>query len=146
REQPKVAMSSSMPLSGWSQRTQIGSPQFRHDQGEDGHDLLYLAARGDAICAWRTKITLEEGSYRLEGKVKTKDVRAPSNEPKSGAGLRASGGGPATEIAGTQDWQKFSYPFSVDEEHKEIWMNCELRTSGGEAWFDTSSLRVVRVR
>ena len=89
---------------------------------------------------------LEEGAYRVEAKVRTKDVRAPSGEPSAGAGLRISGGGVAPELTGTQDWRSVAYPFRVQEGGGEIEVVCELRASRGEAWFDTSSLRVVRLR
>jgi hypothetical protein len=67
-------------------------------------------------------------------------------EPNAGAGLRVAGNGVAAEFSGTQDWQKFSYPFRVQEGGTTVSAVCELRASRGEAWFDTSSLRIVKIR
>jgi hypothetical protein len=137
---------SSMRLTGWARDAETGSPEFSQRKDENGNDVLYLAVRGNTICSWRTKVTLEEGLYRFEGRVKAHNVQASSGEPNSGAGLRIHGGRVLPELKGDQDWQKISYPFRVQEGGGEVQVVCELRAAGGEAWFDTSSLRVVRVR
>ncbi|HZR15846.1 MAG TPA: CotH kinase family protein [Verrucomicrobiae bacterium] len=143
---PSVAVRGSLQLSGWTRRTQTGQPEFRHEKSAEADDALYLAAKGNTICSWRTKAMLEEGAYRFEGRIKTKDIRPSSGEPSGGAGLRISGNAVAVELTGTQDWQKFAYPFRVPEGGSEIEAVCELRASRGEAWFDTASLRLVRLR
>jgi spore coat protein H len=144
--QPKVQTNGSLVLSGWTRRTQTGSPEFRQENSADGQDTLYLGAKGSSIGSWRTRVTLEEGAYRFEGRIRTQEIRPPSGEPGAGAGLRISGGGVAAELSGTQDWQGFAYSFRVPEGGGEIEMVCELRAARGQAWFDASSLRVVRVR
>ena len=144
--QPKLQANSSLPLSGWSRRIQTGSPAFRQEKTEEGQDAMYLAARGNTIGSWRTKIILEEGVYRFEGKVRTKDIRPSSGEPGGGAGLRVSGGAVASELTGSQDWQKCAYSFHVPESGTEVELICEIRASRGEAWFDSASLKVMRLR
>jgi hypothetical protein len=52
----------------------------------------------------------------------------------------------AAQLSGTQDWQKLGYPFRVPEGGGEIEVVCELRATRGEAWFDLSSLHLVRLR
>ena len=145
-EQPVLAVNSAMNISGWARHTQLGNPDFRQEKTPDGHDTLYLAAKANAICSWRARTDLEEGVYRFEGKIKTKDVVSSSAEPTAGAGLRVAGSGVTVEFTGTQDWQSFSYPFRVSESGGSKQMICELRAAHGEAWFDVSSLRVVRLR
>jgi hypothetical protein len=146
REQPKVDVNSALPLAAWSHGgPQSGSPQYRQEKTPEGQDLLYLAAKGNTICSWRARATLEEGVYRFEGKVRTKDVKTAS-ESIGGAGLRISGSAVPSELTGTQDWQKFGYPFRVPEGGGEVEVVCELRAVRGEAWFDTSTLRIVRLR
>jgi spore coat protein CotH len=144
--EPKLEANGSLRLTGWARRTQSGTPQFRIEKSSEGPDLLYLAANGNTICSWRAKTNLEEGAYRFEGKVRTKDVKPTSAEPDSGAGLRISGNPVVPELTGTQDWQNFSYPFHVRDSGGPVEVICELRASRGEAWFDASSLRVVRLR
>jgi spore coat protein CotH len=141
-----VAVRGSLSLSGWTHRTDAGQPEFRREKTPDGADALYLAVKGRTICSWRSTAMLEEGAYRFEGKIKTNDVRPTSGEPNSGAGLRVSHNGVSAELSGTQDWQKFAYPFQVPEGGSQVEVICELRASRGEAWFDTASLRLVRLR
>jgi spore coat protein CotH len=144
QEQPKIQVNGTLPLSGWTRRTQSGNAEFRQEKSPEGQDLLYLAVNGNTICSWRSRTMLEEGVYRFEGKVRTKNVKTGS-EP-GGAGLRISGKAVVPELSGTQDWQKFGFPFRVPEGGGEIEVICELRATRGEAWFDTSTLRVVRLR
>jgi len=144
--QPKVGSSGSLALSGWNRRTQTGSAEYRQEKTPEGQDALYLGVKDNSICSWRTHITLEEGVYRFEGKIRTREVRPASGEPGAGAGLRISGGAVRAELSGTQDWQKYTYTFRVSQGGGDVETVCELRASGGEAWFDTSSLRVVRLR
>lgn len=134
------------PLLGWVRHTQVGTPDFRQEKTPEGREALYLGAKGNTIGSWRTRTTLEEGSYRFEGKIKTKDITPTSGEPTAGAGLRVAGSGVAVEFNGTHEWQSFSYPFNVPEGGGQKTVICELRASRGEAWFDLASLRVVRLR
>jgi spore coat protein H len=134
------------PLIGWVRHTQVGTPDFRQEKTPEGREALYLGGKGTVIGSWRTRTTLEEGSYRFEGKIKTKDIAPTSGEPTAGAGLRVAGSGVAVEFNGTHDWQSFSYPFTVTEGGGQKTVICELRASRGEAWFDLASLRVVRLR
>jgi spore coat protein H len=143
--QPKPEPNGSLALSGWNRRIQTGSPEFRQEKTADGQDALYLGANGNSICSWRTKVMLEEGTYRFEGRIRTQEVKPTPGEPNSGAGLRVSGGGVAAELSGTGDWRKFGYSFRVPEGGSEIELICELRAARGAAWFDTSSLHVLRL-
>ena len=144
-EQPQLDVNAPLHLTGWTRNTQKGTPEFRLEKSQDGHDILYLAAKDNAICSWRTRTPLDEGTYRFEGRIRTKDVKPSSGEPDAGAGLRITGNKVATELSGTQDWQKFSYLFQVQEGNGQVGLVCELRASSGEAWFDVSSLRLVRL-
>lgn len=146
RDQPKVTVNGTLRPSGWIRgRIVTGNPEFRQEKGPDGQDLLYLGANGNTICSWRTTVNLEEGAYRFEGKIRTRNVRASAAEPNSGAGLRVHLNAVGGELTGTQDWQTFSFPFRVQEGGGATELVCELRASRGEAWFDVSSLSVVRV-
>jgi hypothetical protein len=146
RMQPKDDANSVFHPSGWTHNVQTGNPQFQLEKTSDSQEILYLGANGNSICSWRSRAQLEEGAYRFEGKIRTKDITPSSAEPTGGAGLRVAGNRVAPELVGTQDWQTFSFPFRVPEGADSVTLVCELRASHGEAWFDTSTLRVVRVR
>ena len=64
-----------------------------------------------------------------------------------GASLRI-GSNPrdSASLSDDSSWQQLHTDFQVDKELTEIEFICELRASAGEAWFDSASLRVVRVR
>jgi hypothetical protein len=136
-----------MRLSGWRPKTQSGTAAHRQEEGPGGVPLLYVtAASGNTIASWRTRVLLDPGSYRFEGRVRTRDVRPGSGEAGAGAGLRISGGTVASGLTGTTDWRRVVYPVRVTEGGADVEFVCELRASRGEVWFDTSSLMAVRLR
>jgi hypothetical protein len=49
------------------------------------------------------------------------------------------------KITGTSQWIDFNYPFEVEEEEADVELVCELRGKEGQAWFDASSLKLVRL-
>jgi spore coat protein H len=136
-----------MRLARWRPKTQSGTPAHRQEEGPGGVPLLYLtAASANTIGSWRTRVLLEPGSYRFEGRIRTREVRPGSGEAGAGASLRISRGTVASGLTGTTDWRRFVYPVRVSEGGADVEFVCELRASKGEAWFDTSSLMVVRLR
>ena len=140
---PKFSAEGVMPLAAdWGARPQMGRPEFSEDPAPGGGSWLHIKSTdaGD-LGSWRTSVRLEPGSYRFEGKILTKGVAPRGGQ--GGAGLRISGGETARELAGTADWRKFEYAFQSPG--AEVVLVCELRASRGEAWFDTASLRIVRV-
>jgi spore coat protein H len=141
---PKLDGKGALRSAEWVQRTQAGTPEFKLEKSPEGNNLLYLGVHGNAICSWRTQVILDEGDYRFEGKVRLNNVKPI--ESNGGAGLRVARNPVVDELSGTQDWQKFSYPFRVADNETETQFICELRASRGEAWFDTSSFQIVRSR
>jgi spore coat protein H len=136
-----------MHLAGWRPKTRSGTPVHGQEAGADGVPSLHLAASGgNMIASWRTRVLLDPGSYRFEGKIRTRDVRPNSGEVGAGAGLRISAGTAAQGVSGTTEWRRCVYPVRVSEGGSDVEFVCELRASRGEAWFDTASLVVVRLR
>jgi spore coat protein CotH len=135
-----------MPLAHWNMRAQIGDPVFREKKTADGKTLLYVGAlNGEMVGSWRTRVSLEPGTYRFEGKLRTRDVEPGSGEASHGAGLRISGGPIPQEVLGTVEWQKFTYPFRVRDNGAEVELVCELRAARGEVTFDPATLQLVRL-
>jgi spore coat protein H len=89
--------------------------------------------------SWRTSALLEQGSYRLEGKVKTSGARGDT-----GACLRISGTQKGVQLVQAADWTPVTFRFAVREPLSEIVFVCELRGDQAEAWFDTNSLKLFR--
>jgi len=61
-----------------------------------------------------------------------------------GAGLRVAGSVRESGLVGDSDWRTLSAEFEVTEETQDVELVCELRASGGEAWFGLESLRLIR--
>lgn len=129
-------------ITNWNERTTSRHAVFRMEQLEqDGRSLLYLAPIGrDGTAAWRTRVLLEAGRYRLEGRAKLSE-----NAGGSRVCLRVSGGSPMpSAVVASNGWVFLSYPFAVDAYLSETLLMCEFRGARGEAWFDLSTLRLIR--
>jgi hypothetical protein len=143
--EPSFASDGTMSLTGWRRSVRSGEPIFRQEKSVDSGtgNLLYISApNGNVSASWRTRVLLEEGTYRFEGKIRTSEVKSESGE---GARLRISRGTGPRGLSGTLDWQKVFYSFEVPDSGAEVEFVCELRALRGEACFDGSSLRLVRV-
>jgi hypothetical protein len=129
-------------LTGWKPRvtTQERRPiSFDRDE-RDGTKALHIAmARSGGAGSWRTRVMLDPGAYRLEGRAKTTSV-----EGSGGVCLRISGSRNQSRAA-DGGWQELKFDFEVSEPMSEVELICELESRRGEAWFEESSLRLVRV-
>jgi hypothetical protein len=134
-------------LSGWEAKPDFGSPLLvkSSDQGHE-HLLQLGTASGSSIGSWRTKLWLEQGRYRLEGRIKTEGVVSDPGDPRAGAGFRLARQRPDKYVLGTSDWHSVNYEFSVDDPLGEAQIVCEFRGAEGKAWFDADSLRLARVK
>jgi hypothetical protein len=136
-------LSEPVHLTGWMTRVQEGQPEFDKSSQESRENLLHIsAAHSRAAGSWRTRVQLEPGRYRFEGELRVKGVQPAAQG--SGAGLRISGGRPVNEVSGSTEWRPFAYEFQVTG-NREVEFICELRSIGGEAWFDAEKLQVMRI-
>jgi hypothetical protein len=127
-------------LSNWNTRRESGNPSFERK----GNELHVRVDGGTGAGSWRRMELLEEGEYQFIGKVRTRGVSVSLGETRYGVTLRISGDRQAKMLAEAPEWtsvtNEFSAPGLLDVE-----LVCEFRTSsGGEAWFDASSLKLVR--
>ncbi|MEW6158700.1 MAG: CotH kinase family protein [Verrucomicrobiota bacterium] len=132
-------------LTNWSER--IATPQpglLRFEKTEeDGLKLLGVNAssRGGAA-SWRTRAILGRGEYRFEGRARA--GKLTGMDDRSGICLRISGGQGRYVIPPVGEWVDLGYRFRVDEPMQDVELVCELRVSDGEAFFDESSLRLIK--
>jgi hypothetical protein len=134
-----------MALSGWVEKKRTGDPVFRKKQTSDGKTCLYIGAlNGEMTGSWRTRVRLGSGTYRFEGKLRTRDIEPGAGAASYGARLRISGGPPIHEVMGTSEWSTFSYPFRVPDDGAEVELVCELCAGRGEVMFDAATLQLVR--
>ncbi len=112
----------------------------------DGIPSLHIITHSETAAAWKAKAVLPRGHYRFEGRARVSGVQPLSAGVHQGAGLRLAGQARQSEdLVGNTSWQTLAAEFEVTAESSEVEFVCELRARAGEAWFDRSSLRVVRM-
>jgi spore coat protein H len=139
----KFAGNNSITLAKWESKTNFGHPFMSKAPGEGAEVLKLGAADGSSIGTWNTKVWLEPGKYKVEGRVKTKDIVADVGDPRAGAGLRVARNRPENYTPGTSDWKNISSEFSIDDPISEVQIVCEFRGASGEASFDSIKLSLV---
>ena len=139
----KFEGNNSITLAKWESKTNFGHPFVAKAPGEGAQALKLGAADGSSIGTWNTKVWLEPGKYKVEGRVKTKDIVPDTGDPRAGAGIRIARNRPENYTPGTSDWKSVSSEFSVDDPISEVQIVCEFRGASGEASFD--SIKLSRV-
>ena len=130
-------------LANWRMHNQQGMA-ILDKPGLSGVSTLHIRATEPGSVSWRTRVLLEPGQYRFEGRVKTAGVSGFRNERGEGAGLRISRSPRPNRLSGDSDWKSVSFNFPVDGPEREIELVCELTATRGEVWFDLNSLKLVR--
>jgi hypothetical protein len=130
-------------LTEWTSRAEFGRPRFERMTSPDGGDVLQIIASGTGIGLWSSKVWLEQGRYRLEGKVKVEGVAAAPGDPRGGAGFRV-GRRYSKRVKGDSDWAALTHDLQVDMPMSEVELFCELRGAAGSASFDLGTLRLIR--
>ena len=161
-----------VPLSGWEPRVESGRCLLDQTAAPEG---LHLTAGEGGRAFWHTTVWLEEGNYCIQGRVKTRGVRADLDNPLAGAGLRVwshrkvsdglhwdwfpyrqsynsprRGEMVATNciprhFIGNRDWINVAYEIELRQPMADLEVRCELQADAGEAWFDPKSLRITRL-
>ena len=135
-------------VTGWVPHLDLGVGMlYKTNATSSSNVLLIIECRGremPTIASWRARISLPKGRYRLEGRVKTTQLRPLPNAPGGGVGIRVFGE-PAPTLSAREDgWQTFSTEFSsaTDEEERDI--ICETRAFLGVSSFDQDAVKVFR--
>jgi hypothetical protein len=131
---------------GWQSKKVQGELIFDQPKVDGKATFHLLVAQDNAIGSWRTKVLLEEGRYRFEALARTVHVAPLTNkvEQGNGVGIRVSGEKRTNALTGDLAWTLLEHEFEVVPGAEEKELVCELRARQGEAWFDVSSLRLVR--
>ena len=133
-------------LATWEPQVDAGDPKMADAADRAGVKALEinLEKPDRVVASWRSRVLLDPGKYRFEGKIATKGV-VPLKEPTGeGAGLRISGSSRPNQLSGDSDWKKVTFEFDVPAPSTEVVLVCELRAEKGRAWFDLGSLQLVR--
>jgi len=139
---PAAFVNGIVRLTGWREHDVNGAGNFDISSSKDGKKLLHVTASGQtSASSWRTRLLLTSGRYIFEGYSRTRGAGSGS---ESGATLRISGTRRGAVLNGDSQWTMLSFPFEVPEASRDIELICELKGASGEAWFDTTSLKVRR--
>jgi len=133
-------------VGGWTPSSDFGGPTLKEAATTGSARYLEIGAtNGSSIGAWRATRWLEQGKYRVEGKLKTRGLNADPGDTRGGAGIRVSKGRPENYRTGDSEWVLFQQPFQVEEPLAEVSFVCEFRGVAGQAQFDLETLKVVRL-
>jgi hypothetical protein len=132
------------PLTDWQPKQDLGDARLAREQDAEGNTLLHISTKEGCTASWRTTRLLDRGKYRLEARLKTKEVTFAENDPRAGAGLRVSRHRVGQKNSGDRDWTPVLFDFDVAEDELDIELICELRAIQGDVWFDLKSLRLRR--
>jgi spore coat protein H len=168
-----IALNAAVPLTNWTRFSELGQVSFAQTTN-DPVALRVSVRETPSLGAWTTPLWLEEGRYRIEGRVKTLGVEREGRED-AGAGFRVwstrketrgaswnwfpygSGrdlrtGGlipvatntPLQRLERDRDWQLVTHEFELRQPLADVQIQCVLQASSGTAWFDLSSLKIRR--
>ena len=88
-EPVKFDDSGAASLAAWISKADFGKPNLSRAPGAGAKGALRIGTKdGSSIGSWRTGVWLEEGRYKLEGKVKTQGIAADPGDTRGGAGFR----------------------------------------------------------
>jgi hypothetical protein len=137
----------SLTPSNWHSETRSGQPALAQLKDPEGANVLGIRAgpQGTSSASWRTRVVLPPGDYQLVGRVRLNGVEIEPGDTIGGVDLRISKGPPRPKLLGTLPWTDLKYPFEVQDNATPVELVCELRASKGEAFFDSGSVRIVRL-
>lgn len=113
---------------------------------ESGRELLHIKMIGEGRASWRLGLNLAPGKYAIEGRVRTAKVvpaaAPPPNPAGASIGLRNTSFAPP--LTGTLDWTPVRQIIEITDASAEYIFSCQLSAKSGEAFFDLTSLKLVR--
>jgi spore coat protein H len=170
----RIELNAAMPLTNWTTRQELGEVSF--SKTTNAPLALRLHVRDTpSLGTWRTTLWLEEGRYRIEGRVKTRGVESDSGldggagfrvsssrkdtrgaswgwfpfsstrDPRAGGLIPAFTNAPQQRLKGDKDWTLVTHEFELRQPLADLEIQCALEASAGAAWFDLSSLKIRRV-
>lgn len=134
-------------LEGWTILEPPSKGGMERCKSPEGITALHIQTRTEAATAWRTRVLLNRGHYRFEGRARVSGVKPLPFGMHQGAGLRIAGNTRQSEnLVGDTSWRTLQAEFQIDTDNTVTELICELRASVGEAWFDANSLKLSRVQ
>jgi spore coat protein H len=160
-------------LTNWMTRREMGDVGFSQTTNTPAALRIHVSD-APSIGAWVSTVWLEEGRYRIEGRVKTLGVQSMGEEggagfrvwssrketrgaswgwfpysstrdPRTGGMIPVFTNTPQQRLVGDKGWTPLTYEFELRQPLADLQIQCALQASSGAAWFDLSSLKIRRV-
>jgi len=136
----------SVALQGWKVFDPPSKGSIEICKSPDGITSLHIQTATEAATSWRTRVLLNRGQYRFEGQARASGVKPLPFGVHQGAGLRIEGSTRQSEnLVGNTLWRPLHAEFQIATDNTVAELICELRASAGEAWFDSASLKIIRL-
>lgn len=137
-------------LTHWAPQVETADAKVEMVEGSAGKPnsgslTITAGPSGRCVASWRMKVLLTAGKYRLEGRARTQGVKALMEGPGTGVGLRLSGSQRTNKLDGTANWTPLAHDFQIQNPIQEVVLVAEMRAAAGQAFFEASSLRLVRL-
>jgi hypothetical protein len=133
-------------LTGWEPEPPPPGAALTDGPGPDQIPSLRIVSGPATLVAWRRKVELPPGNYRLDARVATEGVKPLPSGRNQGACLRVAGADLRSgALVGTHAWQPLEVEFSVPPGDVATDLRLELRASAGEVRFAKDSLRITRL-
>jgi spore coat protein H len=134
-------------LQGWKVFDPPAKGSMEVCKTPDGITALHIQTGTETATSWRTRVLLNRGQYRFEGRASVSGVKLLPFGVHQGAGLRVGGSTRQSEnLAGNTLWRPLQAEFRIETDNTVAELICELRASAGEAWFDSASLKIIRLQ
>ncbi len=141
----KLAADGTAKLVSWEPKAVFGKPSMEKVD-LDGKPTLHLGTKsGSSIGAWKSRVWLDSGRYKVEGRVKAKKIIADVGDSRPGTGFSANGSKAAQPITETADWKPLEQEFNLPDALSEVQILCEFRGMEGDAWYDLEAMTIRRL-
>ena len=140
-EPPAFGPDGTLALGRWESRGGGQGGRATAGRGEvDGIPVLVLRTTdGPGSGSWRTRLVLDPGRYRFEGRVRLQGAAGVA-----AAGLRASGYRFQQVLEPGADWQSARFRLVIDQPWSAVELVAEFGGDEGRAELDERSMRLVR--
>jgi hypothetical protein len=133
-------------IKDWDTRKETGEPVFDQPKTGEIATLHIVGDKAPCIASWRKRLALDEGKYKFTARARAAHIEPQGSETGSGAGVRISGGKRQKKLLGDSDWTALDYEFEVMAGGNDVELVAELRAKKGEVWFDSQSMKLIKVK
>jgi len=135
-------------LMNWTANLDSGQARFR--QAQDPEPSLLIESVGEYApfaASWRTRVLLQPGKYRFQGRVRSKGLKPPETSAPGGISLHVLDYSTLPSpwaFNDGEEWTELMSDFDVTEHEQEVVLACEVHATKGTVWFAEAGLKLRR--